>query len=322
MNTFKKTIFLSNSDKNNGMAILSLELKNNNIFGLLKIYNSTINGDYILGIKFDDKVLKQNVNLRDNTYNFIITDKVSLSSSIGCALIETDGKKFEPILWGNEKNINYKSSIVSSLKDSINKLNINKSLQKNAMSIEEAENKKQETFDVYSPIKSSEYKDSQLELSQISLQEEIINNQSEIAVASNTASLFESSKEEIDNIIESEIDKIERGNHKFYDMLSDQLKELFDTYPREYNLSKLIDNSEWVKINSDNDNKYYVVGIIRHKNDIKYICYGVPGNYNIEPPIEMRDYSQWLPADTLNPYSNGYWVMYQDADTGDNIFIN
>jgi hypothetical protein len=36
----------------------------------------------------------------------------------------------------------------------------------------------------------------------------------------------------------------------------------------------------------------------------------------------MREYSQWLPTDVLNPYDKGYWVMYQDADTGEKIFIN
>ena len=105
-------------------------------------------------------------------------------------------------------------------------------------------------------------------------------------------------------------------------MIKEQLDELFDRYPPEENLNRLVDNSYWVKINADYDNKYYVVGIIKNKQDIKYICYGVPGNYNIEPPIEMKDYSQWLPTDIKDPYTNGYWVMYQDADTGENIFIN
>ena len=68
--------------------------------------------------------------------------------------------------------------------------------------------------------------------------------------------------------------------------------------------------------------KYYVVGIIYHNHDIKYICYGVPGTYENEPPVEMRHYSQWLPTDTTDPYNNGYWVMYQDADTGENIYLN
>jgi hypothetical protein len=105
-------------------------------------------------------------------------------------------------------------------------------------------------------------------------------------------------------------------------MIADQIDELFDRYPREKNLETLINNSKWVKINTDEENKHYVVGTIQENNDIKYICYGVPGNFNNEPPIELKNYSQWLPVDPQDPYNNGYWVMYQDADTGENIFIN
>ena len=105
-------------------------------------------------------------------------------------------------------------------------------------------------------------------------------------------------------------------------MIASQLQELFDKYPAEENLSKLIDNSKWCKIVRDSDNSNYVVGIISIENDIKYICYGVPGSYNNEPPREMQGYSQWLPTDTTDPYNNGYWVMYQDADTGENIYLN
>ena len=38
------------------------------------------------------------------------------------------------------------------------------------------------------------------------------------------------------------------------------------------NLSKIIDNSKWVKITNDFDSKPYVVGIIYNNNDVKYIC--------------------------------------------------
>ena len=104
-------------------------------------------------------------------------------------------------------------------------------------------------------------------------------------------------------------------------MIAEQLQELFDTYPREYSLEKLIDNSKWVKINHEEENKYYVVGLIYDNDDVKYICYGVPGSYYTEPPMELQGYSQWLPTDVNDPYNNGYWVMYQDSETGENIYL-
>jgi len=152
------------------------------------------------------------------------------------------------------------------------------------------------------------------------MSEEIVNT-SDIAAASAQASLFETSDEELDKIIESEFNS-ERSPHQFYDMIADQIDEIFNRYPREHKLESLVDNSKWAKLDTDTDNKYYVVGIINVDNNIKYICYGVPGTYNQEPPIEMRKYSQWLPTDVRNPYTTGYWVMYQDANTGENIFLN
>ena len=162
---------------------------------------------------------------------------------------------------------------------------------------------------------------------------EYVEQQAEVAIASSTqAALFESSDKEIESIIDEQISMpdtdsnklkiLPKGKHKFFDMISDQLYELFNRYPKEENLSKLIDNSQWIKIVDDYDNINHVVGIIKDNDDIKYICYGVKGNYYQEPPVEMRGYSQWLPTDINHPENNGYWTMYQDADTGENIPIN
>lgn len=370
MSTLKKVIFLSNNEKNKGMGILKLEKKNNNIFGNIKTYQDTPNENYILGIKIDNKVIKQNVNFSNNTYSFVMSENFNLDSTLGCVLMRISNNEITPILWGNEKNQNFKTSIVSSLKESMNKLNINTKLksnvtqthspiyntiynEKNNLSENKSLNNQFNNFEdvnTQDEMKNNHNQDKcqhanytflnwdkneneinklnletqHKEIEKISFEPEEVYSPiyNEIAVASSKSMLFEDDDEELEKTIDKEINKIEDGNHKFYDMISDQLKELFERYPKEANLSKLIDNSEWVKINSDDDNKYYVVGIIYHNHDIKYICYGVPGTYENEPPVEMRHYSQWLPTDISNPYTNGYWVMYQDADTGENIFIN
>lgn len=385
MSTLTKIIFLTNNEKNNGMGVLKLQSKNNNIFGTLKTYQNNLNGEYLLGIKIDDRIIKQNVNLVDNNYSFIISDKIDISSPTGCVLLKKDGNEITPIIWGNEKNQNYKSCIISRLRESVQKLSSTNSQQRTFSQKEDVKNtllsntkevtqlqknnllekiyNNQESLkkcnskliipadeittqtyqnlnslscqhsnyynlgnmgyeNVYTPIKSAEYKD--IGYSQISLEPEPtynpINIQSnEIAVATAHANLFEDSEDEIQKIIDKEINI---SSHKFYDMIAEQLDEIFDNYPKEENLMKIIDNSKWVKIDSDYDNKHYVVGIIYQNDDIKYICYGVPGTYNNEPPVEMRNYSQWFPTDVKNPYNTGYWVMYQDAETGENIFIN
>ena len=187
-----------------------------------------------------------------------------------------------------------------------------------------AQNKINVCDKVYHPIKQNNAINNITELSQIPIEEKIdYSHIPEIAISSNAYELFESNDKEINETIEKELQKpIQKSSHNFYNMIAEQLEELFDKYPPEDNLNRLIDNSYWVKIDTDIVNKYYVVGIINHNDDIKYICYGVPGQYNQEPPAEIRNYSQWLPSDISDPYTKGYWVMYQDADTGENIYIN
>lgn len=360
MNYLKKTIFLSNNEKSKGMATLTLESKNKSIFGTIKMY-SNYKGEYILGIKCKDKIIKQNINMENSIYSFII-DKIDLSENLGCVILDTKQGSAQPILWGCEKNENYKSQIISSLKNSISKIsnslstkatpimettkvedtnkehekserekiedeNISEKMQEDNENISNTINSDEEMSieDIYESIEDipSNTDDSANKYSQIALDEETINNQEEIAVASAMAEdLFTSTDEEVEEIINNEIGLYPRGRHQFYDMISEQLEELFSRYPKEENLCKLIENSNWVKIDTEIDNKYHVVGIISDSNDIRYICYGVPGSYNIEPPSEMRNYSQWLPTDTLDPYNNGYWVMYQDVDTGENVLMN
>ena len=337
MNTFKKMIFLSNKDnpQSKAMGILILE-KKNNTFCTLKLFNYSPANDLVLGIKSDNKIIKQNIILSGNSYNFLLNQDFNISKDIGCVLLECDKNNFNPILWGNEKNVNYKNQIVQNLKSSIEKLKL-REIKKESINIskKETENTYESKFieDTINPINSKDtinsrnniyninnYKDNIDAFAQISMEEELLNpHQDEIAQSVKMEALFDSSDEEIEKTIDKEMYKTE---HKFYNMIAEQLDELFDKFPREHNLENLIENSKWVKINHEEENKYYVVGIINVDQDIKYICYGVPGSYYNEPPRELLGYSQWLPTDTLNPYENGYWVMYQDADSGDNVHIH
>ena len=322
-----------------------------------------MDGDYILGIKTNEKIIKQNINLKDNMYSFVISDKFDFNSQMGCVLLKQNQRDITPILWGNERNSNYKNSIVNSLRESINKLSLKTTRQETTPTkVQETVLQKQlePTLDVDTQILTNNFFPETIEetnyntysetenldqntIEQMQLKENVTeskirttyhnnaeilahlsqdNFMSDIAIAGTQASLFESDEQEVEQLIDNELQFVEKGKHKFYDMIADQLEEIFDRYPKETNLSTLIEDSVWAKIDTDSDKKHYVVGIITSNGDIKYICYGVPGNYNVEPPVEMRDYSQWLPTDVKNPYNNGYWVMYQDADTGENVYIN
>lgn len=312
MKTLKRIIILS--DKNTTkkpQMVLTLENKNGNIFGHIKSYNNTYTNDLLLGIKNGREIIKQNIKLIDGVCQFKLQSNVDLEGEVSCAMVDISNG-FEPILWGSNNGEYQKSAILSTLREHISKIS---NSQKKAKDTPKASTKAINETDNTCTISQISINPEKCESEQVAMAS---TNTANMDMSTNKSELFESSEEEIENIIDKSI----HTNHEFYNLISDQLDELFSRYPREENLEALIDGSKWCKIDSDIDGRYYVVGLIYEDDEVKYICYGVPGNYEIEPPSELKNYSQWLPTDLTSPYSVGYWVMYQDSDTGENVLIN
>ena len=105
----------------------------------------------------------------------------------------------------------------------------------------------------------------------------------------------------------------------FYSQIEQQLFSLMNKYGEEEILEKLIPNSTFVKVDYGSDGEYYVLGVIKEKEVVKTICYGIPGVYSVEPPKEMEGICQWLPIDVKEPNGFGYYITYQNASDGENI---
>ncbi len=97
-----------------------------------------------------------------------------------------------------------------------------------------------------------------------------------------------------------------------------ELNTLFNKFPRYDNLLGFFPDSKWVKINYDKEN-FYIVGVIREDKKEKYICYGVPAKYSPEPPKELKGYCSFIPLSIFDMQGEGFWMMFQDALTGDCI---
>ena len=103
---------------------------------------------------------------------------------------------------------------------------------------------------------------------------------------------------------------------EFYYSVRAQLDEMFICFPEIPTLSRAVPNSKWVKV--DGADGQYAVGIIYEEDAPKYICYGVPSKRDCLPPDNMRKMCQYIASDT----SDGYWVVFQDADTGETLTNN
>ena len=100
-----------------------------------------------------------------------------------------------------------------------------------------------------------------------------------------------------------------------------ELDEIFFKFPEEQTLKNHFKESRWARIYYSSD-KYYVVGVIYEEGQEKYICYGVPAKYSKTPPKELNGYCSFIPLSVFDLFGAGYWIMFQDADSGKCVHFN
>ena len=103
----------------------------------------------------------------------------------------------------------------------------------------------------------------------------------------------------------------------FYEQMKESIEKLFATGERETRLEDAMPFTRWVRVDYSDNGKYYVVGLIGDKPD--YICYGLPAKYTPDPPEETDGKCGWLPLDPSKPEGDGFWLMYQSAETGESV---
>ena len=106
----------------------------------------------------------------------------------------------------------------------------------------------------------------------------------------------------------------------YYDQVKGDLDALFGKYPPEEELAGCIPYSRWAKVVFAR-NKYYTVGVICDEKRPKYICYGVPAERRGEPPAALKGFCSFLPLSVFDLSGKGYWMMFQDAETGQCVRI-
>lgn len=136
-------------------------------------------------------------------------------------------------------------------------------------------------------------------------------------VASNVQNEVENEAEEQEEMQEVAVEPT--GN--FYSLIQPQLDELFSKFPHFAELEDLVANTEWVKVNyAPNESQHYILGKLYDGEVVTHLCYGIPASSRASaPPEGLIDYCQWLPVDLNNVDGAGYWVMYQSAETGENV---
>ncbi|MGI5842014.1 MAG: hypothetical protein ACOX6H_01810 [Christensenellales bacterium] len=288
----KKTLVLSALDGTNSKAVVNVEKFKNLLQGQLRLYNfkSEPQGILTLGILHEGKVLKAGLTPVDSRlYSFVLEDELSVlenAKAITCALINFKGGAPTPLLFGSSDGKSVSSTEIRLA---------------SALSL----------FDEEMSAKKVESKLNELEID--------YDDEEKAAIES---LIEESLTDEEKHYEEEEIAKPKTEKKGlFYEEVKNQITELFTSYPEEEFLTNIIPHSKWVRVDYEKNEHYYVVGLIYEEGYLKYICYGLPGLHSENPPKEMQGTCQWLPLDADKPEDFGYWISYQDADTGESIKI-
>ncbi len=288
---FKKTLVLSDLNGGNEKAVVSFEKENGDVVGQVKLYNfhDEPNGILSLGLKEGDRVVKAGMTKIANLkYSFSFNTPLNLDE-FSCAVINIFRGEVKPILHGSTQNTKVTDQFLAQA----------------VMEMEDAKNMEQckEVLDKNNI--------------QLSDQEEIEKEIDENMCKGDCNEKCSSCKYRY--AFFSGEEQQEKETETFYDGISEDINKLFESHEEEEFLSQIIPYSKWVKIENEDSDDYYVLGLIYENDEVRYICYGVPGIYSENPPKELKGYAEWLPLDSTKEKEYGYWLTYQDATSGENV---
>lgn len=306
-----KTIILSGINGNEQKAVLNFEKRVEGYGGNLRLYNFKEEPSGILTLAFlvNKEVVKAALSPSGKSlYSFVFEFEGDIQS-FSCALVSISQGNATPLLLGSTEG---------KLNDFDNAFSKNFNLlDKTDLSYDEAEAVLDKAGIDYADEEKKEIEKAI---------ESNMSNADKCASCSYRNAFYgcnwkeENCKQE-DMFEEPELPKINTAKSTFYDEIKGQLSLLFERYPEETFLNEIIPSSKWVKVDYENNGQYFVIGLMYEDNEIAYVCYGMPGEYSVTPPREFAGLSQWLPLDPEKPNELGYWIMYQDAQTGENVEI-
>ena len=103
------------------------------------------------------------------------------------------------------------------------------------------------------------------------------------------------------------------GNTDYYDSVKEEISRVFVQFPPYFPLIHKYPESFFVRIDFPSSDKYFVLGVLQSKGQIRYICYGLPAE---KQEISDKDF---VYVDN-SPVS--FWMLFQDATTGQISALN
>lgn len=298
----KQSIVLTSVESDEKKAILTIEKFSDYVGGKLRLYGfgQEPAGIVSLGIYYDGKVEKAGLTKSENMCYTFNCNFEEIPKEFSCAVVNIFNGKTQPILFGNVVGKGDKQEVLENVATALKQTNsaeeVEQILDENDIDFdqelkEEVEREIDKAMaDCDGMCESCQYKQFYLNHKAATLKLNDFDEKTELEV-----------KEE----------------KSFYQEIKHQIDKLFQENKTEEYLEKIIPCSKWVKVN---EGEYaYVLGLIYEEEKLKYICYGVPGVFQEKPPKNLCGFPVWVALDQENNQGFGYWLSYQDAQTGQSV---
>ena len=291
-----KTVIISSpNEKENGRGILSILQEEGLLKFRLRLYNTPKLSRYCrLGIYHQKQVYSANLLEKNGVYESSMVGDFDMDQDFYSAIIDTYNKNNVILAGGTYAGYFFNDYSVFN-QDSINEKDVFKNIEKenpdtNIYKHNEIDLDCENNCDKCANCKYKEY---------------FYSNHEEIKINEN-----KQTNTEINEEIKTPTSK---DTSSIIQAIIPQFKYIFENYQLNETLTNLIPSSKFVTINENNEE--YSIGAIYNENEeLKYICYALFCNYNTTPPQELGEHYQWLPLDKEDPLSDGYYIVFQDAN--------
>ena len=305
MSESAKTLILNSNKDNNFKAILNLKSNENSQIKFFNLKDKS--RTFALGIKQESKVTKIPLLVDGDNCSFSVSNKINFAKSLSCAVVDVSNPFCPEIVLSGRENSNLENSKIegafmpekpkdtSILYEEASGEEIEDLIDKNL-----EEDLHTTYFDACAKCKFREafYNEGEC----------LKQNEAKIASQEN---------------LEKDTKTREEESKSFYEQIKPQIDALFNKYEEYKLLEEIIPSSKWAKIVYDNEGNYYILGLIYKENqEVLYICYGVPSVGGNNPPDDIKEYAGWLPKDSNNVDGEGYFIVCQDAITGETLKVD
>ena len=292
----KKSVVLSDVENSNKKAVLTLQECENGLDGTLRLYNFSreLDGVLSLGLYVNQKVYKAGLTQTGQMLYKFFVGLPQIPAVFSCAIVNFQNANPKPILYGSSEgnSDNIYGEIISEIAQTNSYERAKNVLDRHGVEFEEKQQIEEE------------------------IDEAVCGKNCENCVYKKYFYEHTAEKQTEQEEAKKSVDK----EPVFFDRLKPQIEKLFEKNPIEENLQSIIPNSKWIKVEYEDDGDFYVFGLIYDESDqVKYVCYGVPAVFETEPPKELSGFPTWLPLNAENKEGFGYWLTYQDAETGEAV---